>query len=1668
MAFSKDFIVKNGLVVQTTATVLSTIITTSTNSGALVVTGGVGIGQNLWVGSTVTVALTSTSISTSTGALQVRGGVGIAGSTYIGGLVTVNNTLSVVAFTGATSTNTGALVVQGGAGVWQNLYVGGNLTVSGVITGSFSGSINTATNLAGGTAGQLNYQLAPGLTAFAGPGTAGQILVSAGTSAPVYTNTASIYVGAATFAATAATATVAATAVNLAGGATGSIPYQSSTGTTNFIGISSTSGYVLTSAGSTATWSPPSSISAGTATNSTNVSITDDTATTTPQFVTFVNVNSGPGGIRTSASKLSYIASTGVLATQNMFVTGSGASTSTTSSNALYVAGGAYVNSLYVRNDALFAGNVTFNGTSTYVYSTNTVYTDNIIELHTPPGGVNAQWQLDDGKDIGLRIHYYANGTDTNAALVLDNSTKELHWYSNGAEASNGDFSTATFGAFRTGSIVLTSSTNATTTQTGALQVAGGVGIGRDLVVGGNLTVAGSINATINGVITTATTVAVTNDNASATPQFIVFSAASSGFTGLKTAANTGMTYIPSSGQLGIGINTPTATLHVGGTAIITGLTTVTNTTTSISTTSGALVVAGGIGSGPHYATSLFDNNNRVVTQVNPVGGTAIGISAITNIGTATTFTVNNFGVTAAVGTTYLGVSATTGSVTFTNLGVQTLTAGTDTAVSASTGTITVWNTANLQSVTNRGSTTTNAIAITNATVSNTTTNGALTVAGGVGILGNLNVGGTITGVFIGSVTTSSNIVIVNDTSTTAVQYVTFVSTSSGSAQIKTDATSGLTFIPSSNSLGINVVATSTNYKLDVGGEIRSGVTGQGFYNTTLNSGYWWNNSGLRFDGFYFDTTNNRLSFRKGNTDNVMIIDSNNNIGMGTVAPTVSTGYTTLSVGGVTGGQVTFQNGTTLKGFAYNDATNMNVGSQAALIFMAGGATEGGRFDSSRNFMVNTVTAQSKVTVLGGTIVPATASSYALALGNVNANDVTFGSDGSYGYIQTWNSKALQINNQGNNVLLNVLGGSVGVGTASPGSKLHVVTAATGTDGIYVSSSVGGGNAYFRPNNSSGTNNGIVQAADAGIIYSSAAGIGTGAFVIAPWASATSGIRLDNNGNLAIGTATPLATLTVNGGVYKTGITTATNSTNATSTNTGALQVAGGAGIGRDLWVGGNINVAGTINASVSGVSSSATNIAITNDNATASPQYLTFTSASGGYNTLKVAATTGITFTPSTGALQNSGAHISGGGMFAGSSSTGVTRGVLSSNGDLNSFFLSEATARVQLGRDIGVSGGAGLALGGTSYALIGTGDTAGTSLYFKVLSATSAVTTSPQLQLTNATLSVNQTTLSNTSTTGALVVQGGVGIRGALSLGGPIYAGGTTGTSGQLLTSNGVGGVYWSTVSGGGGGGASVTVSDTPPVSPSAGNLWFDSTIGQMFIYYSDGDSSQWVPSNPSIAGPSGSTGPQGIQGPTGPAGVNTGTDTAFLITNSTQAVSTITGALQVRGGVGIGGNLYQAGIHNILIPTNATSTSTGALIVRGGAGFGSDLWAGALYSQSAVYAVGNIFANYSDIRLKDIQGKIEDPITKVCSIDTFYYTPNQLAIDLGVTELQRQIGVSAQSVQAVMPEAVAPSPLNKDYLTVQYERLVPLLIESIKQHQLEIQQLKEQVTDLQNRVK
>jgi hypothetical protein len=96
--------------------------------------------------------------------------------------------------------------------------------------------------------------------------------------------------------------------------------------------------------------------------------------------------------------------------------------------------------------------------------------------------------------------------------------------------------------------------------------------------------------------------------------------------------------------------------------------------------------------------------------------------------------------------------------------------------------------------------------------------------------------------------------------------------------------------------------------------------------------------------------------------------------------------------------------------------------------------------------------------------------------------------------------------------------------------------------------------------------------------------------------------------------------------------------------------------------------------------------------------------------------------------------------------------------------------------------------------------------------------------------------------------------------------------------------------------------------------------------------------------------------------------------------------------------------------------------------------------------ITATNNVTAYYSDDRFKTNLGNIPNALAKVMTLNGFYYEANELAQSYGY-EKKLEVGVSAQQVQAVMPEVVAPAPIDKNYLTVRYERLVPLLIEAIK---------------------
>ena len=102
----------------------------------------------------------------------------------------------------------------------------------------------------------------------------------------------------------AATATSATTATNLAGGANGSVPYQTGSGATTFL-AAGTNGYVMTLAGGVPTWA---------AAASSGITISDDTTTNATRYLTFTSATSGSiTSENVSSTKLKYNPSTGEL-----------------------------------------------------------------------------------------------------------------------------------------------------------------------------------------------------------------------------------------------------------------------------------------------------------------------------------------------------------------------------------------------------------------------------------------------------------------------------------------------------------------------------------------------------------------------------------------------------------------------------------------------------------------------------------------------------------------------------------------------------------------------------------------------------------------------------------------------------------------------------------------------------------------------------------------------------------------------------------------------------------------------------------------------------------------------------------------------------------------------------------------------------------------------------------------------------------------------------------------------------------------------------------------------------------------------------------------------------------------------------------------------------------
>jgi len=146
---------------------------------------------------------------------------------------------------------------------------------------------------------------------------------------------------------------------------------------------------------------------------------------------------------------------------------------------------------------------------------------------------------------------------------------------------------------------------------------------------------------------------------------------------------------------------------------------------------------------------------------------------------------------------------------------------------------------------------------------------------------------------------------------------------------------------------------------------------------------------------------------------------------------------------------------------------------------------------------------------------------------------------------------------------------------------------------------------------------------------------------------------------------------------------------------------------------------------------------------------------------------------------------------------------------------------------------------------------------------------------------------------------------------------------------------------------------------------------------------------------------------------------------------------------------------------------SIGTGSSVQFGSFGVGT----AASGTTGEIRATNNVTAYYSDGRLKDRIGTIENALNKVKQLTGFLYKNNDVAKSFGYTSEEIQVGLDAQEVEKVQPEVVAPAPFDigqnedgtefsksgENYLTVRYERLIPLLVEAIKDLSNELDEIK-----------
>jgi hypothetical protein len=1541
----------------------------------------------------------------------------------------------------ATSTQTGSLVVAGGVGV------GGDLYVSGVLYATVEGSINTATNLASGTAGAIPYQTAPGATSFTAAGTAGQILLSGGTGSPTWISTSNVYVNSARY------------TDNVVGGGAGGIVYQTAANTTNFVALSATQKSLLTAGASAPTYvtqvqAQSGTGNAGAATGQSLVVTAGGLGVTDDSY--FAN-NLGVGGITTLTDRLQI----------------NSVSESSGTNSALYVAGaGWFGKGIVVNAESTFNGNVVFNGTSTNVYSTNTVYTDNFIDLHFPSGlgGSGGAWTLNDGKDIGHIFHHYdpVDG-DEHGALIWHNASDELRWYMKNVTYVGGaqvyDFSTGTYGTFRTGAIRLANGEqNTGNTSTGDLTVLGGAGFGGNVYIQGALNVQGGVNAVINGTITTATNLS------GGTAGQIVYQSApgATSYYGPGTAGQ----ILTSNGTSGpVYVNTSTlltgyAVDVAGGGSGALHYQAAPNDTQFLSTGTPGQLLSSAVGAPAWVNTSSL----LVGYAVNKPGGAAGSIvyqsaasaSTFLAIGAAGTFITSNgtapvwnstataligYAKNISAGTAgqlvYQSAASTTGFVGPGTAGQLLVSGGTSAPVYTSTSSIYVNSAVYADDL----------VGGTNGSIpyqssANATTFLALGAAGYVlQSDGSTPVWSPLSGISAGQATTATNLAFGTAGQTpyqTAPGVTSFYGPGTAGQLLVSGGTSGPSYTNTS-SIYVNSSVYTDEIRGGAAGSIvyqsaadnstflglgtagyflTAGATAPQWTNTaTALIGYAKNISGGSAGQFVYQSAANTTAFMSTSSMYVNSARYADNVTGGAAGSILyqSAANTTAKLAIGTSGFVLTSNGTAPTWAAIS---GLSAGSATTATNLAGGTTGQIPYQTGvggTSFFGPGTAGQ--ILQSGGAGAPSYVNTTSVYVGrSIYSDDVFGGGNGSLLYQPSANvTDFLSTGTQGN-ILVSQPGAPAFTSTATflVGYARNI---SAGTTGQLVYQSAASTTGFVGPGTAGQL---LVSAGAAAPVYTNTSSISVGYSAnVLGGAAGSLHYQTAANATGFVGIGTNGQVLTSNGSIpvwAALGALTAGQATTATNIAGGTAgqvpyQTAPGAtsfygpGTAGQLLVSGGTGAPTYTNTGSIGVGFVSNALTISTG----------LTGTAGTYN-----GSAAVTVTLNTATLMTSSVNLAGG-----------------AGGSIHYQSAANATAMLAAGTSGYVlqTNGAGSAPSWVAPGTVGVGS-ATTASQVNVVARPTAGSHYPVFVDSNNATGVGELIYSTSSFTidpgtkalgigGDLNMANSTAIRHASQW--TLGSDGTTISMGSTAAARNIG-LY--------------NNSTTPALySPSGTNNIVVGGVTASELFTVVGGSIRTASDNTGII--AGNDANIGFVKKAGfSAQITTNNATPIIFSKLNQA--TLTGANIAAG----------------------TPTVLAQISLAGGFSVNTTADPGA----GGIYATGEITAYYSDRRLKTNVKPIDNAIEKVLSLNGITYTPNDLAESFGFDKNKKIVGLFADEVEAVLPEATKAAPFDLDenggsksgenYKTVQYEKVVPLLVEAIKEQQKQIAQLTEMVKLLTNK--